>query len=113
MEIGWVNTPQDWRDVFIMAFMVAGTLLFLVATLFIVIIGLLTARVVARTRGLLERSLQPTLENVRETSESVRGTVAFVSEYAVTPVIRVYSALAGARRFTRVFMRLTRPKRGR
>ncbi len=27
MELGWVDTPQDWRDVFIMAYMVAGTLL--------------------------------------------------------------------------------------
>ncbi len=39
MEIGWVNTPQDWRDVFIMAFMVAGTLLFLVGILFTIVVG--------------------------------------------------------------------------
>jgi len=113
MEIGWVNTPQDWRDVFIMAFTVAGILLFVVATVFTVIIGLLTAGVLTKTRRLVERSFQPTLENVRETSESVRGTVAFISEYAVTPVIRAYSAFAGARRFIRVFTRLTRPKRGK
>ena len=111
MEIGWVNTPQDWRDVFIMAFMVAGTLLFLFGILFTIVVGLLTAGIAARFRGVLKDSVQPTLENVRETSESVRGTVAFVSDYAVTPVVRVYSAYAGARRFIVVFMRFARPRR--
>ncbi len=111
MEIGWVNTPEDWRDVFIMSYMVAGTLLFLVGILFTTIIGLLTVGAVARTRGLLKNSVQPALENVRETSESLRGTVAFVSDYAVTPVVRAYSTYAGARRFVAVFIRFARPKR--
>ncbi len=111
MEIGWVNTPQDWRDVFIMAFMVAGTLLFLIAIVFTMITGLLTAATVSKARGLLRNNLQPTLENVRETSESVRGTVAFISDYAVTPVVRAYSVYAGARRFIVVFTRFARPKR--
>ncbi len=111
MEIGWVNTPQDWRDVFIMSFMVAGTLLFLFGILFTIIVGLLTARAVSRFRGILKDNLQPALENVRETSESVRGSVTFISNYAVTPVVRVYSAYAGARRFIVVFMRFARPRR--
>jgi len=113
MEIGWVNTPQDWRDVFIMAFMVAGTLLFLVATLFTVIIGLLTVGTVTKIRGLLRTNLEPTLESVRETSESVRASAAFISDYAVRPVMRAYGAYAGARRFITTFGRLARHKRGR
>jgi hypothetical protein len=113
MEIGWVNTPQDWRDVFIMSFMVAGTLLFLVGILFTVIIGLLTAATLNRARGILRSNLQPALENVRETTESVRGTVAFISDYAVSPVVRAYSTYSGARRFIVVFMRFARPKRGK
>ena len=111
MEIGWVDTPQDWRDVFIMAFMVAGTLLFLVGIVFTVIIGFLTAGAVMKGRGLIKNNLQPALQNVRETSESVRGTVAFISDYSVRPVVRAYSAYAGARRFIAVFTRLARPKR--
>jgi hypothetical protein len=112
MEIGWVDTPEDWRDLFIMAYMVAGIVLFLVATLFTVIIGLLTISAVKKTRRILTGNLQPTMENVRETSETVRGTAAFVSDYAVRPVVRAYSAYAGARRFLTTFVRLARRKRG-
>ncbi len=110
MEIGWVNTPEDWRDVFIMAYMVAGTLLFLFAILFTLIVGFVTTRTALMAHGILKNNLQPTIENVRETSENVRGTVAFISDYAVTPVVRAYSTYAGARRFILVFMRFARPK---
>ncbi len=113
MEIGWIDTPEDWRDVFIMAYMAAGILLFLVATIFTVIIGLLTVSAVRKTRRILTGNLQPTLENVRETSQTVRGTAAFVSDYAVRPVVRAYSTYAGARRFITTFVRLARRKKDR
>ncbi len=112
MEIGYIDTPQEWTDVFIMAFTLAGTLLFLVSIIFAVVIGVLTVVTVSRARGVLKNSLQPALENVRDTTESVRGTVAFISDYAVTPVVRAYGIYAGARRFIAVFMRFARPKRG-
>jgi len=51
------------------------------------------------------------LENVRETTENVRGTVAFVSDYAVTPVVRTYGIIAGARRFMAVVTRFRRRSR--
>jgi len=111
MEIGWVNTPQDWRDVFIMTFMVAGTLLFIFGTIFTIITGLLTIGVVSRLRRILKDNLQPAVENVRETSASVRTTVTFISDHAVMPVVRAYGAYAGARRFIVVFMRFARPRR--
>lgn len=112
MEIGWIDTPEEWRDVFIMAFMVAGILLSLITALFVGLIGWAAFRAVNKTRSILKTNLQPTLENVRETSESVRGTVAFISDYAVRPVVRVYSTYAGARRFVATFARLVRHKRG-
>jgi len=111
MEIGFIDTPERWRDVFIMSFMAAGTLLFLVGVVFTVVIGVLTVRTVLSARGVFRNSLQPALENVRETTNSVRSTVTFISDYAVTPVVRAYSAYAGARRFIVVFMRFARPKR--
>ena len=111
MEIGFIDTPERWRDVFIMSFMAAGTLLFLVGIVFTLIIGLLSVRTALMARGVIRDSLRPALENVRETTGSVRGTVAFISDYAVTPVVRAYSAYAGARRFIVVFMRFARPKR--
>ncbi len=112
MEISWIDTPEEWRDVFIMAFMVAGILLFLIATVFVGLIGWAALRAVNKARSILKTNLQPTLENVRKTSESVRGTVAFISDHAVRPVVRVYSTYAGARRFVATFARLVRHKRG-
>ena len=113
MEIGWIDTPEDWRDVFIMAYMVAGILLFLVATIFTVIVGLLAVSAMKKTKRILTGNLQPTLENVRETSETIRGTATFVSDYAVRPVMHAYSTFAGARRFVAVFVRLARRKKDR
>ena len=113
MEIGWVDTPEDWRDVFIMAYMAAGTLLFLVAALFTIVIGLLTVGAMSKVRSLLGNTVRPALENVREASESVRGSAAFISDYAVRPVMRAYGTYAGARRFIATFARLARPRRRR
>ncbi|MEE8346074.1 MAG: hypothetical protein V3S20_01880 [Dehalococcoidia bacterium] len=108
MEIGWVNTPQDWRDVFIMAFMVAGTVLFLVGILFTIVVGGMAFATVRKVKRVIGDNVQPTLENVRETTENVRGTVAFISDHAVTPVVRTYGIIAGARRFVVVVSRFTR-----
>ena len=110
MEIGYIDTPEEWRDVIIMSFMVAGTLLFLVGIAFTLILGFLSTSTVLRTRKMLKVNVQPALENVRETSETVRGTVTFVSDNAVKPVVKVYGAAAGARRFVAVVARFTQKK---
>jgi len=38
------------------------------------------------------------VQSVRLTVQRVQGTVAFISETAVSPVIRIYGIFAGARR---------------
>lgn len=110
MEIGWIDTPEDWRDVFIMAYTFAGTIVFLLSIIFIIAIGTASFLTVNKARSILSSNVQPTLENVRVTSENVRGTVGFISDTAVKPVVRVYSTYAGARRFVAVLVRFTRPK---
>ena len=100
-----IDTLQDLRDVTIISFTIAGTVLFLIAIVFTVVIGWATKSTVSKVKGMVSDSVQPTLENVRETTESVRGTVAFVSDYAVTPVVRTYGIIAGARRFIAVVSR--------
>lgn len=110
MEIGFIDTPERWRDVFIMSFMVAGTIFFLVSTIFTAVIGILTTSTLLRARRILKNNIGPTLDNVRETTESVRGTVSFVSETAVKPVVKVYGVAAGARRFVVVLARFARSR---
>jgi len=112
MELGWLDTPEEWRDLFIMCFTVAGTLLFLVATIFTLVIGSLSTSVAMRARRVLRDSVGPAAENVRETTANVRGTVTYISDYAVKPVVKTYGAAAGARRFVSVIARFTRTRAG-
>jgi len=112
MELGWLDTPEEWRDLFIMCFTVAGTIMFLVAIVFTVVIGSLSTSVTMRTRRILRESVGPALENVRETTYTVRGTVSYISDYAVKPVVKVYGVAAGARRFLSVMARLRRQRAG-
>lgn len=103
-----IDTLQDFRDVTIISFTIAGTVLFLIAIILAVVIGGVTAATAFRLRGLVKNSVQPSLENVRETTGNVRSTVAFISDHAVTPVVRTYGIFAGARRFIVVVSRFTR-----
>jgi SNF family Na+-dependent transporter len=96
---------QELRDISIVSFCIAGTVLFLVAIIFTVVIGWAAKSTVSKVKGVVSDSVQPTLESVRETTENVQSTVAFVSDYAVTPVVRTYGIIAGARRFMVVVSR--------
>jgi hypothetical protein len=102
---------SEWRDVAVIAYSVAGTLAFAVILLFTIIIGYLLMSTIGRVRGLLKNQVQPALANVRQTTETVRGTANYISDYAVKPVVKAYGTYAGARRFVSVFVRLTRPKK--
>jgi type IV secretory pathway TrbD component len=102
-----IDTLQDFRDVTIISFTIAGTVLFLVGIILAIVIGGGLWALVRRLRH-MAGNLEPTLENVRDTSLNVRNTVAFISENAVTPVVRTYGIIAGARRFIVVVSRFTR-----
>lgn len=107
-----IDTLQDLRDVTIISFTIAGTVLFLICIILAVVIGGLTMTTVSKIKSVVGENVQPTLENVRETTDNVRGTVAFISDYAVTPVVRTYGIFAGARRFIVVVSRFTRRSGG-
>jgi hypothetical protein len=102
LELGYIDTPEEWRDLFIMMFMVAGTVLFLLGIIFTLVTGFLGMGVLSRVRGILKDSVQPAAQNVKETTANVKGTVEFVSDNAVKPVVKAYGVAAGARRFVGV-----------
>ena len=98
---------QELRDITIIIFAIAGTTVFVLAALAsILTIGAMLMAIA--TLRALRSSLQPALEGLREAVDSVRGTTAFLSETAVSPVFRVYRIFAGGRRFLRVAGRLFR-----
>jgi hypothetical protein len=106
LELGYIDTPEEWRDLFIMMFMVAGTILFLLGIIFTLVTGVLSMGILSRVRAILKNNVQPAAQNVRETTESVKGTVEFVSDTAVKPVVKVYGVAAGARRFVGVAVKV-------
>lgn len=107
-----IDSLQDVRDVTIIAFTATGTVLLLILAVISLVVGVLLTATISRVNRTVRDNVQPTLHGVRETVEEVRDTVSFISDYAVTPVVRAYGAYAGARRFLAVFMRIARPKRG-
>jgi membrane protein implicated in regulation of membrane protease activity len=101
---------QEFRDIAIIIFTIAGTVLF-VAAIVASILAIVAFVMLIRLVRTLRRKLEPTLEGLQDTVTNLRGTAAFVSENAVSPVIRVYSFYSGARRFLGVMSRVV--KRGR
>ncbi len=95
-----IDNLQDLRDVTIVAFTIAGTVLFLLgifATLVTMWVLLAVRTMVAQTAKAIGNHLGPTLQGVQETVDTVRSTAVFVSETVVRPVAKTYGALAMAR----------------
>ena len=86
------------RDVVII---VAGSfaVLVLVAVLvFTVVLGLASRALLRTLRSVLKDDLRPLLDSAQQTVQTVRGTTTFIGEKAVSPIIRVFGVVAGARR---------------
>ncbi len=112
LNLGYIDTPEEWRDLFIMMFMVAGTIAFLTIILTTMITGFLSYSILGRIRRILKDNVQPATVNVRETTQNLKGTVSYISDTAVKPVVSVYGMAAGARRFVKVVARFSRKKEG-
>lgn len=110
-------SPQDWPDVIAIAaaapimsvltstrdivIVAAGVLLIMVLMalfIFTVVLGLVTRTLLSAIQTMLKEEVTPLLGSARQTVQKVQGTTTFISETAVSPIIRVYSVAAGARR---------------
>jgi hypothetical protein len=110
LQILWVETFRDWV-IIIMGIAVAA--FFLVAMLLTAVIGLLTRGLLKKTSSMIDDGVRPLLDSARQTSETVRGTATYVSEAAVTPIVRAYGVVAGVRRAVGVLAGLTGARTGR
>ncbi len=86
-----IDSLQDVRDVCIIAFTIAGTILFLVAIVVTIAVGVAATGAFRAARRLVDEGVKPMVSNVRE-------TVTFISDTAVAPIIRVYGLISRARR---------------
>ncbi len=82
--------------------MVAGTIAILLFIITTEVIGFMSWSILGQIRRILKDNVQPATVNVRETTQNLKGTVAYVSDTAVKPVFTVYGLATGARRFVRV-----------
>ena len=97
----------DIRDIIVIA---AGSLLILVllaAFIFTVVLGLSVRALIGAVRGLISDDVSPLLQQSRSTIHKVQGTVTFVAENAVQPVVRVSAAVAGTKRMLSVLAGIT------
>lgn len=83
----------EWRDIMIvfMGFWWALSLLLLCVLLVAVIYLVLTARRILRDNAV------PALDAAKAALDNVRGTAEFTGETVASPIIRVYSVVAGVR----------------
>lgn len=89
---------ESIRDIVIIVYGVMGVLLML--GMAVAAFGVWFAvRALTRTvNGLLDDPVKPTLQDVQQTVQHVRGTAEFMNDTAVHPIIRTVSTVRGIRR---------------
>jgi len=100
----FVETFRDWVIIF-MGIAVAA--FFVVAMVITIVLGLLLRSLLKKSNSVLDDNVRPLLDSARSTTNQVKGTATFVSEAAVTPIIRVNGVAAGVRRAAGVIAGLT------
>jgi len=98
---------QEGRDIVIIAAGALAFLLLLALLVFTVVVGVATRVLLGTVQTLLKGEVTPILDSTRQTLQRVQGTAAFVSETAVTPIVRAYSAVAATRRVLGVLSGVT------
>jgi hypothetical protein len=104
LSLLFVETFRDWVIIF-MGIVVAA--FFVVALVIMIVLGLLTRALLKKTNSVLDDNLRPLLDSAKTTTDNVRGTATFISDAAVTPIIRTYGVVAGVRRAAGVLAGLT------
>ena len=84
---------SEWRDIMLV---VMGFFWALALLLFAVLIGVLIVLVMALRRILRENAV-PAIDSAKAALDNVRGTAEFTGETVASPIIRVYSVVAGVR----------------
>ena len=100
----FVATFRDWVIIVMGIAIAAFFLLALVAT---VVLGLLARALLKKSLALIDDNVKPLLGTAKQTADSVKGTAGFVSQAAVTPIVRTYGVVAGVRRAASVLAGLT------
>ena len=93
-----LSTLTDIRDIVVIVVGILSVLAIFIFIIFTVLIGFTSWRLIRAARGTVKDGVPPILENAQETVRTVQGTVAFVGDSFVRPIIRVYGVFAGIRK---------------
>jgi len=93
---------EEFRDLIIVIWGILGIVVLAALLVVTLVLGVAAKGLIGTVQALIRDDVQPTLRSARQTVDSIRGTTSFVADTAVAPVIRVYGAVSGARRFLSV-----------
>jgi hypothetical protein len=89
---------ESIRDIVIIGAGVLMILTFAALFVFTIVLGLSVRALLGVVKTLLQEEVNPLLDTTRSTVKKVQGTATFIGENAVTPVVKVYGTVAGAKR---------------
>jgi hypothetical protein len=93
--LSWVTTTRDVAIIF-MGF--AFFVFCVIGIVFAVILGLLSRTILTKSVDIMDDNVKPMFESVKTSADNVKGTTTYVSQAAVTPIVRTYGVVAGVRR---------------
>lgn len=102
---------QELRDLIIVIFGILGILVLVVTLVVVLVVGFAARGLIGALRGVISAQLSPTLDSARQTMDDIRGTTAFITDTAVSPIIRVYAFVGGVRRGLASLLGLTLRRR--
>lgn len=91
-------TMDEARDTVIIVYGVLGIVFFLIAIVAALAIFFAVRMLTGLARDAYEEQARPLVDDVRGTVQSVRGSVEFVSDQAISPMIKVIAVARGVRR---------------
>ena len=102
---------EELRDIVIVVYGVMGIIAFLVVLIVAVGLYFIVRGLVNAVQEKLVDPVRPTLDEVHQTVQNLRGTSEFLADQAVSPVIRVIAAGRGIKRGVSVAAALARRRR--
>jgi len=106
----WSPSLAEFRDLVVIVYGGVGILVLLLMLVLLVVLLFAVRGLTKAVRDLLADPIGPTLHDVRQTAQNVRGSAEFLTETAVHPVIRLVALGRGVKRGVGVLTGL-RPRR--
>ena len=88
----------DVRDIVVIVYGIIGIVFFAIAAIVLLMLGLTVKGLLRSVSEMLDESVKPTMESIKNAADTVRGTTEFVGKTAVSPIVKTYGAFAGLRK---------------